>query len=92
MLVAKPLQVFQLKDRPIISCEVLDNNPHEFLNQDVWFYSSAHSRKPIRIEGISTASDVEHNVYDFHYQRRGDSAGGNRGSFRHYQRTVRASS
>jgi hypothetical protein len=67
MLVAKPLQVFELKGRHIVSCEVLWNNPHEFLNKDVWFYSTEHSRRLIRIEGLSTASDVEHNVYDFHY-------------------------
>jgi hypothetical protein len=68
MLVAKPLQVFKLKDREIVSCEVSSNNPQEFLNKDVWFYSSEHSRKPIRMEGISTASDAERNVYDFHYK------------------------
>ena len=68
MLVAKPLQVFKLNGRDIVSCEVPWNNPHEFLNKDVWFYSSEHSRKPLRMEGISTASDIEHNVYDFHYK------------------------
>ena len=68
MLVAKPLQAFKLKDRHIVTCEVPWNNPHALLNKDLWFYSSEHSRKPIRMEGISTATDVEQNVYDFHYK------------------------
>jgi hypothetical protein len=67
MLVARPLQVFRIKGRQIVTCEVLWNNPHEFLNEEVWFYSPEHSPKRIRIEGLSTASDPESKVYDFHY-------------------------
>jgi hypothetical protein len=68
MLVAKPLRTFKLRDWHIITCEVPLDNPHEFLNKDMWFYSSEQSRKAIRMEGISTAGDIEHNVYDFHYK------------------------
>src|SRR5438132_13382972 len=67
MLVARPLHVFNLKGRQIVSCEVLWNNPHDFLDKEVCFYSSEHCPKRVRIEGLSTASDLERNVYDFHY-------------------------
>ena len=67
MLVAKPLQTFTLKGRNIVSCEVLEGNPHEFLNKEMWFFSTENNSKRLRIEGLSTASDLQHHVYDFHY-------------------------
>ncbi len=67
MLAAKPLQAFTIKNRHIVSCEILLDNPHDFLGKDVWFYSSEGNRRRISIQGLSTASDVERHVYDFHY-------------------------
>lgn len=67
MLVAKPLQAFIIGKKCILSCEVAQENPYDFLNKEMWFYSSESRRKRIRVEGISTASDMEHSVYDFHY-------------------------
>jgi hypothetical protein len=67
MLVAKPLHAFALKDRQIVSCEILLDNPHNFLGKEMWFYTSEDDGRQISIKGLSTASDVERHVYDFHY-------------------------
>jgi hypothetical protein len=67
MLIAKPLSCFLLKERRIVSCKVLQGNPHEFLNKEVSFYSTEGHVKKIRIEGLSTASDLEHDIYDYLY-------------------------
>lgn len=67
MLVAKPLQAFAIKDRQIVSCEILLDNPNDFLEKEMWFYTSEGKRRQISIKGLSTASDVERHVYDFHY-------------------------
>ena len=67
MLVAKPLRAFAINDRQIVSCEILLDNPHDFLGKEMWFCASEGNRRQISIQGLSTASDVERHVYDFHY-------------------------
>ncbi len=67
MLAARVVQAFTIGKRHILSCEVPQGNPHSFLNKEMWFFSSQSNRKQVRVEGISTANDVELSLYDFHY-------------------------
>ena len=67
MLIARPLQAFTLGGRHILSCKVVKDNPHMFVGKEMWFYSAGSIPKQIRIEGLSTASDIARQVYDFHY-------------------------
>ena len=67
MLVAKPLQAFTIGMKRVVSCKIPQDNPQDFLGKDVWFFSSQHNRKRIRLEGLSTASDIQGSIYDLHY-------------------------
>ncbi len=67
MSVAKPLRVFTLGKRRILTCLVQEGNPFVFLNKEVLLVTPTVCEKKIRIEGVSTASDVEKDVYDFLY-------------------------
>ena len=50
-----------------MSCEVLLDNPHDFIGKEMWFYVSEGSRRRLLIKGRSTASEPSRHVYDFHY-------------------------
>lgn len=67
MLTAKPMRVFALAGRRILTCHVVGVNPHAFIGKDLCFYTGSGVLKRIHIEGLSTASDVQSNEYDFHY-------------------------
>ena len=67
MLTAKPIRVFALAGRRILTCHVVGQNPHAFIGKDLYFFAGSGKPKRIHIEGLSTASDVQRNEYDFHY-------------------------
>jgi hypothetical protein len=67
MLTAKPIKVFSLAGKRILTCHVVGQNPHAFIGKDLYFCTGGGKPKRIHIEGLSTASDFQRNEYDFHY-------------------------
>ncbi|MBA2227287.1 MAG: hypothetical protein WHU94_00530 [Thermogemmata sp.] len=67
MLTAKPIRAFVLAGRRILTCRVVGQNPHAFIGKDLYFYADSREPKRIHIEGLSTASDIQGNEYDFLY-------------------------
>ncbi|HIC89450.1 MAG TPA: hypothetical protein EYP04_08615 [Anaerolineae bacterium] len=67
MIRAKPLEAFTVGERRVISCKVLQGGPYEFVGKELVFVRGGIGWKRIRIEGVSTAGDLERGVYDFQY-------------------------
>lgn len=67
MLTAKPIRAFSLGSKRIRTCCVVGHNPHAFIGKDLYFNPGNGELKCIHIEGLSTATDVQRNEYDFHY-------------------------
>lgn len=67
MLKTKPLEVFRLGNKRIVVCQLAGENPMQFLDHDFAFYAHGQLAGRIRIEGVSTASNGNSQVFDFSY-------------------------
>lgn len=67
MLKAKPIEVFKLGNKRIVTCQLAGENPMDFLDLDLAFYAHGQLAGRIRFVGVSTASDVDRQVFDFSY-------------------------
>ena len=66
MITIRPLRSFSVGNRRILTCRILGGNPFSIVGRKYILLGSGPTRK-IEIEGISTASDIENDVYDLLY-------------------------
>lgn len=66
-LAAKPLQAFRLGQKKVLVCQLTDNDPMQFVNQEFSFFSNGQLAGRITLVGISTASNYNERVFDFSY-------------------------
>lgn len=65
MKIAKPIGTFTLNNKRVLTCVVHEGNPSEFLGAELTFFPDGGVPKRIRVDGLSTASEYENNVFDF---------------------------
>ena len=66
MLTIRPLQSFSIGNRCVLTCHIKGGNPLSIIGKEYVFIGSGPTKR-IRIEGVSTASDIENDVYDLLY-------------------------
>jgi len=66
MLLAKPLKVFRLAGRSILTCQVNEGNPLQQIGSDLSLMTGEGEERRIRIEGVSTATKPNSDIYDLH--------------------------
>lgn len=64
MFLAKPQATFRLARHRVLTCQILRGNPNQQIGSDLTFLTVDGERKRIRIEGISTASHPQPDVFD----------------------------
>lgn len=64
MFLAKPLKVFRLAGRRILTCQVLQGYPAQQIGSDLSLMTGEGEERRIRIEGVSTAWHPQSDVFD----------------------------